>query len=360
MRNLTPAKVTILMLVVVALLVTAYIGKRLIATEEKPPERPQTRNVPMAVADLEPGTVITEAHIGQGPVRVDKLEPDMLLSNRVIIGRVVKERIPAATPIRASQLYRPGERPEIKLREGYRAITLAIGETVDMVDGLIMPGDYVDVHLTPNVDTSDERVGGGLAITLLKAVRVLAINRNFAAATIERGINTVTLELTPRQANMLVLAQRRGTITLSYNPEGERIAAQLSEAGNPDRVTLNEILQLPELPRPQEPYAVEEYRAGARSVVEFRNGRRLPLRTSYLYDNRSTGTGGATAAPQGRGSVVAPNQRGNDSASRTAAPRTGTDRAPAADQPPALPSASLPRRPASRPMLLTARREEKR
>ncbi|RMG32807.1 MAG: Flp pilus assembly protein CpaB [Planctomycetota bacterium] len=356
MRNLTPAKVTILMLVVVALLVTAYIGKRLIATEEKPPERPQTRNVPMAVADLEPGTVITEAHIGQGPVRVDQLEPDMLLSTRVIIGRVVKERIPAATPIRASQLYRPGERPEIELRDGYRAITLAVGETVDMVDGLIMPGDYVDVHLTPNIDASDERVGGGLAITLMKAVRVLAINRNFAAATIERGINTVTLELTPRQANMLVLAQRRGTITLSYNPEGERIARQLSETGNPDRVTLDEILQLPEPPKPQEPYAVEEYRAAARTIVEFRNGRRLPLRTSYLDDAANTGRRRPAAAPRSGVNSGAPNRPGDD-ASRTVAPAPTSNGGNAFDQPPAMPSASVDRAFPSRRLLLTARRE---
>ena len=58
MKRITPAFVTLLMLVVVGLLIGVYLVKSLWANEELAGIE-EARYIPMAVADLEPGTLIT-------------------------------------------------------------------------------------------------------------------------------------------------------------------------------------------------------------------------------------------------------------------------------------------------------------
>ena len=53
MKRLTPAALTMLMLVVVGLLVVGYVAKNLLAREVPPPTDP-ILTVPMALADMEP------------------------------------------------------------------------------------------------------------------------------------------------------------------------------------------------------------------------------------------------------------------------------------------------------------------
>lgn len=270
MKRLTPANVTLMMLITVFSLVAAYIAKNLRATEAPPPV--ERRSVPMALSSLEPGTVITEAHLGEGRVPETELQPEMLLDESGIVGRVVKQPIPAARPIRASQLYQPGERPPLEIEEGMRAVSVSVPDGVALVDGLIRPGQSVDVHLTPSRPVRGDG-SGGLTLTLLEGVRVVALNRGQAATSVNRTDNSVTLELTPKQANILILARDRGEITLSYNPGGAgESSVGLSGQG---RATLEQILGLKPPPQPEPPFVVESYRGASRSTLEFRNGRRV-------------------------------------------------------------------------------------
>lgn len=270
MKRITPAFVTLLMLVVVGLLIGVYIVKNLWA-EEEPPAVAETRLVPMPIADLEPGTLITEAHLGQAPVSRDILTPDTLTSNRVIVGRVVKETIPAARPIRSISLYQPGERPPLKVADDMRAITVAMGSNGSVVDGLIQPGQFVDVHLTPTALGDDPRLKGGTTMTLFKGVKILAMNRSTQAGNVDRGGNTVTLELTPEQANIVILADRAGELTMSFNPNGKGTGGvTISDA---DRATLEEILNLEPIAEPTPPFQTEQFRGSGRSVNTYRDGR---------------------------------------------------------------------------------------
>ena len=91
MKRLSPAFLTMLMLLVVGGLVVMYVGKRLLAKPEVAKE--QTITVPMAVQDLPVGTVITEAHLAKGRILPSKLEAEHALTNGPLIGRVVKNPI---------------------------------------------------------------------------------------------------------------------------------------------------------------------------------------------------------------------------------------------------------------------------
>ena len=273
MKRLTPATVTLGMLLAVGCLVTAYVAKNLLASAPPAPEA-TTRLVPMALVDLEPGTEVTELHIGQGPVPLKDMTPDMLISNRAVVGRIVKEPIKAATPLRSAQLYGPGEMPSLALSPGMRAVSVSLGQSVTIVDGLIKPGEYVDVHLTPGTSgTNDPRaIHGGLTMTVFRGVKVLAINRRFQQGNVQLAGNTVTLELTPEQANIMILASAKGDITLTFNPEGK--GTGVIGVASEDRATLDEILGLKPLPEPTKPFRSEIYRGATREGLEFVEGQR--------------------------------------------------------------------------------------
>jgi len=293
MKRLTPAKVTLLMLVVVGGLVTAYVAKGLLAREDQPAPI-DTRRVSLSLSDLEPGKEITAADLGSGKILVTELEPGTLLSRQGIIGRVVRKRILAGTTIQASELYPLGERPPLEVRKGMVAVSVPLAQSVEMVDGLVQPGQYVNIHFTPAAVGNDARYRGGLTITLFKGVKLLAVNRSTRPTGVGRSRNSVTLELSRRQSNIVILAQKRGEITLSYAPEGKGDGG--ISAGDADRVTLDEILGLKPLPKPAEPFVTESFKGSGRTEVLFRNGRRIENRSGTDAPGRTTPT---TSTPSG-------------------------------------------------------------
>jgi pilus assembly protein CpaB len=271
-RRLSPAMLTMMMLGVVGLLVAMYFGKRLLATQELPPPDPVV-NVPMALTDLRPGTRITEAHIGQGRARESGLTRDIIRSNRVVIGRVVKNPITAAEPISTTDLYPPGESPPLEVAEGMRAVTIPVGEATAAVSGLVQVGQYVDIHFTPSGIPGDDDTGG-LIMTLFKGVKILAINGIAVGGTSAgRGASNVTLELTPQQANIILLARDRGVLNLTYTPDGKGTGVIAVEDEN--RATLNEILNLAPRPEPEPPFVTEFFEGTSRGVYQFRDGMRI-------------------------------------------------------------------------------------
>lgn len=289
--KLTPAKVTMLMLVAVGGLIGLYVIKGLFAVEKKPEPRPRSVTIPLATGTLTPGTKITDAHIGMGPFPANELKEDHLRSNRVIIGRIVKEAVKPGDPIRGSQLYEPGENAPLKVAEGKKAVSITVKDSSEMVDGLIRPGDYVDVHFMLDAQRAgglDERLVrlGGISMTLFKGVKVLALNKGFRQSSLLPTGNSVTMELTAAQTNILLVAQPRGTVSLSFSPDGEG-DGQVA-LSNADRVTLWEILGLKKRVRepveePEEPFVTETYRgAGGNALQWNKEGKKFekPLPTN--------------------------------------------------------------------------------
>jgi len=280
-RVLTPAFITLIMLIVIGGLIAVYIGKSFFYTEPEPPREIGTRLVPMAGSDIPAGTLITSDHIVTGRLREDKLTRETILNDGAIVGRYALTDIKQAQPVLTSNLYAPGERPPLELEPGMQAITVGLGDSTSIVDGLIEPGDYVDVHLTIADNQADDRYRGGFTMTMFKGVRVLAMNRLTQPTSISRGANTVTFELTPEQSNVMLEAQRHGEITISYNPDGPGTGGVT--VASADRAYFDEILGLPERPIPPKPFLTEIYRGPYRSVIGYGDER-----DDYDDDNGAT------------------------------------------------------------------------
>ena len=257
---------TLAMFGILGLLVVGYVAKNLLAVQVKKVV-PAMRDVPMAITDISPGTILTAEHLGLGKMQVDQLTREMLLTNRVIVGRAVKSPLKAAEPIKANQLYQPGEMPKLELSPGMRAVTVQVTDAAAMVDGMVKPGDHVDVLFTAmsgGTGTSDAGFQGGLVMRLFEGVKILVINRNMTRGTVDRGSNHVTLELTEPQANVVVLAHDKGKLTLTYNPNGKGNGGLALT--NTERTTFYEILGMTKGDKPKDPLVTEIFKGPSRTT----------------------------------------------------------------------------------------------
>jgi pilus assembly protein CpaB len=132
-------------------------------------------------------------------------------------GSVARAPLLPGEPVTAAKLVRAGEGGVLAaiLPAGMRAISTRIKEETG-VGRLILPNDHVDVILTRRLRG---RTGGDdhATDTLFRNVRVLAIGQLIEAKEgkkLAEG-NTATLELTPRQTELLAQANSMGEISLA-------------------------------------------------------------------------------------------------------------------------------------------------
>lgn len=153
------------------------------------------------MADWPEGSVPTGAFV-EGP----KLE-----------GRVVLVSIQRGEPITEGRLAPVGTKGGLSavVPEGKRAMTVRVNDVVG-VAGFALPGTYVDVM----VNTQDERGQRGdrdhsISKIVLERILVLAVAQEADRdSTKPKVVNAVTLELTPKDAEMLDLARSVGTLSL--------------------------------------------------------------------------------------------------------------------------------------------------
>ena len=140
------------------------------------------------------------------------------------VGSVVREPILAGEPIVARKIVRAGDSGYMAayLEPGMRA--MAIRVTVETAaGGFILPGDRVDVVLTRQLDNNNNATEGGVSDrakhatgTVLENLKVLAVDQTTRAGDDEQSVvgATATLEVTPKDAELLALAKAEGELSL--------------------------------------------------------------------------------------------------------------------------------------------------
>ena len=155
-----------------------------------------------------------------------------------IVGAVVRRRLDQGTTIPRDAVVKPGDSGFLAavLQPGMQAITIGV-TAVSGAGGLIYPGDRVDVILTQTFPQSaapgpsDQHRFG--AEPVVQNVRVLAIDQQLqtnASPTVGKLAQTVTVEVSPQQAEGVVLASKLGDLSLS-------IRSLLQSAEKPEQQT---------------------------------------------------------------------------------------------------------------------------
>ncbi|MGI9521022.1 MAG: Flp pilus assembly protein CpaB, partial [Hyphomicrobiaceae bacterium] len=116
------------------------------------------------------------------------------------------------------------------LPKGKRAVSTKIADAT-AAGRLILPNDHVDVLVTV------ERAGRFDTTTLLRNIRVLAIGKQLDVSNKEKGANgnVATLELTPRQAEQMALANSMGRISLALRSVADIQADKGQNENKPER-----------------------------------------------------------------------------------------------------------------------------
>ncbi len=121
------------------------------------------------------------------------------------------------------------------LPKGMRAISVAISEH-SAAGGFILPDDRVDVILTKKVSSSQNSEKVPVSETVLTNVRVLAINQTYRQqqtgdnVTVAEG-KTATLELDPRQSEVIAQIESVGELSLALRSIAENDGKSMEKEG---------------------------------------------------------------------------------------------------------------------------------
>ncbi len=119
------------------------------------------------------------------------------------------------------------------LPKGMRAISVAISSR-SSAGGFILPDDRVDVILTKKIDNNGKTTVK--SETVISNVRVLAVNQVYRqaqdgeAVTVEKG-ETATLELTPKQSEVIAMVESAGELSLALRSIAENDGKNMETEG---------------------------------------------------------------------------------------------------------------------------------
>jgi pilus assembly protein CpaB len=210
-----------------------------VAADQQAPE-PQGIKVLVAKVPLPTGIFIQEDQLRWQIWPGEEVPETYLTEDRMkpedLYGAVVRRGFTAGEPIVSTRVIRPGDRGFLAavLRPGYRAIAIRVNATSG-VSGLVFPGDRIDLILTHSITvrSGEDAIERRASETVLENVRVLAIDQRVDENATEPSVaSNFTLEVTPKQAEMVSVVRELGNLSISLRSlakdeeELERLANQ--------------------------------------------------------------------------------------------------------------------------------------
>lgn len=230
--------------IAVALLVsglTMWMGRSYLEAQRKAaleaqrqqptPQQPATM-VLVAKGDLAAGQFVRAENLRWQPWPADGIAPSYVVQGQRqledFIGAVVRSGVGDGEPVTETRLVRPRDRGFLAavLDPGYRAVTVPV-TPASGIAGFIYPGDHVDVIVTlqvrseakdpanPNQMVTHENRASE---TVLHDIRVLAIDQRAddqAKDVAPKAGSLATLQVTPKQAEVVAVVEAVGKISLS-------------------------------------------------------------------------------------------------------------------------------------------------
>jgi pilus assembly protein CpaB len=134
-----------------------------------------------------------------------------------LVGSMIKQHVTAGEPILKANL--AGEKAgylSAMIGNNQRAFTIPLDNRSN-ISGKVLPEDYVDVI----VASKEKSTQGYVANTVVRKVKVLEINGNLdpneAEDTAKPKAQSITLQVSPKQAELLAAALREGSPVISLH-----------------------------------------------------------------------------------------------------------------------------------------------
>ena len=225
-------KLALLIGALVIAVVTAVMAKNMFAgagaqQAAAAPAVPVGPKVMVAKKALPVGTIIDAESLGWQPWPKELMQSAYYVEGqpdgdpRKLLGTVVRYQITAGQPVTRGSLVGPQDRGFLAaaLGPGMRAITVPVN-TSSSVAGFVFPGDHVDMVLNQTVSGGGEGPPLKVSETIIRNLRVLATDQRITekdddGKTQVKTFSNVTLEVTPRIAEKISVAQSIGSLSLS-------------------------------------------------------------------------------------------------------------------------------------------------
>jgi pilus assembly protein CpaB len=225
-----PAKTILTGLFLISLGVVVFLGLRALPHQSTSAAK---QEILVATTALPSGTLLRAKDVIWQPIS-ETAEPDQILrppgaagtanleldqqTRAEVYGAALRAGVTAGDPIRRSAIVKPGDRDFLRIVLSPRARAIAIPVvTGGASTGLLYPGDRVDVILTQTFKNDPPLTRRSVSETVVESLRVLAVDAPDAKPT---GVSnsfgrTVTLEVTPEQAETINVAAELGKLSLT-------------------------------------------------------------------------------------------------------------------------------------------------
>lgn len=185
--------------------------------------------VPVVKEHIPAHTKITSEMLINKDVPVSQVRSDALQRREDISGAMARVPFYPGEPLIREKLVFPGETHAgitYLITPGKRAMAIAVNEVI-AVGHLLEPGHQVDVVAVLEAKNEEDNESIPYATIFVQDLRVLAVGQNLTLVA-QKGqpALTVTLEVSPDEAQKLVLAAERGSIRLLLRGAGDEASSQ--------------------------------------------------------------------------------------------------------------------------------------
>jgi pilus assembly protein CpaB len=195
-----------------------------------------TRPVVVANRDIQEGMAIDRIALQVAQWPVQTVPVGAFSSIDSVVGRVPRVAIYNGEPIVPGRLAPTGTGPglEIKIPAGQRAMAVRINDVAG-ISGLLQPNSRVDVLVTIREDNSEKQIAKLFMSNMLVLSVGTEVQRD--AQGKPNNATTVTLAVTPEEAERLAIAMNTGSIQLVLRGYGDPDSVRTKGATSGDVLT---------------------------------------------------------------------------------------------------------------------------
>lgn len=225
-------KSILLLAVAVGCGLVAMVGVQQVLTGPKDSNSSNVTPVLVATSEVPPGTPLDDTNTMFKNWPSDAIPPGAVTKKEEYEERAYKVAMVPGEIVMKTKLGEKGVfGASTDIPSGMRVVTVPVNLTKTH-SGLIMPGDRVDVIVTYKARVQNEQVSK--AKTVLEFIKVFAtdnLRRGDVTAT-EAGdmhVKNISLLVTPEQANLLMLAETKGQLTLALRHKTDSDTAYVAD-----------------------------------------------------------------------------------------------------------------------------------